>query len=402
MMPADEKMSVDERRKYLKLMAKRYLGADREECGRLLTEMEAVTGMHRKSLIRLLNGDSLERQPRRVQRGGVYGPDVADVIRVVWESEDYICAERLTPGLLPMAQHLARFGELRLNGQIERQLGQVSEATVQRLLRRFRQDTTRLPRRGPVPANRLAREIPMGRIPWETSEPGHFETDLVHHCGAVSAGDYLHTLQMVDVATGWSERVGILGRTHRAMEAGSEKIVRRLPFPIRELHPDNGSEFLNDYVLGFFKDRIKGLVLSRSRPYHKNDNRNVEQKNYSLVRAYLGYERLDTPAQSMAVNALYDRMWLYYNLFQPVMHLVGKEVVGENRIKRTWDEAKTPYERVLATGVLSEEQQSRLTSLYAQTNPRQLKNEIHRLIESLWDEPKAILDLVKRLGPVAC
>lgn len=159
---------------------------------------------------------------------------------------------------------------------------------------------------------------------------------------------------------------------------------------------------LNDHLLGYFGDKVKDLALSRSRPYHKNDNRNVEQKNYTLVRAYLGYDRLDTPAQSMAVNALYDRMRLYYNLFQPVLHLVGKEVVGENRIKRTWDEAKTPYERVLATGVLSTEQQARLTGLYARTNPRQLRREIHQIIETLWEEPKAILGLVRRLGAVAC
>jgi hypothetical protein len=401
-MAVDGEMSVDERRKYLKLMAKRYLGADREGRGGLLTEMEAVTGLHRKSLTRLMNGKSLERQPRQVQRGSVYGAEVADVIRVVWESEDYLCAERLTPSLVGIAQHLARFGELRLTSEIERQLGQISEATVARLLSRFRRDTARLPRRGPESANRLAREIPMGRIPWETKEPGHFEMDLVHHCGAASVGDYLHTLQMVDVATGWSERVGVFGRTRRAMVAGSEKIVRRLPFPIRELHPDNGSEFINDHLLGYFGDKVKGLALSRSRPYHKNDNRNVEQKNYSLVRAYLGYERLDTPAQSVAVNALYDRMWLYYNLFQPVMHLVGKEAVGENRIKRRWDEAKTPYERVLATGVLTAEQRARLTGLYARTNPRQLRREIHQIIETLWEEPKAILGLVRRLEAAAC
>lgn len=401
-MAADREMSVDERRKYLKVMAKRYVEGDREERGRLLTEMAAVTGLHRKSLIRLMNGESLERQPRRAQRGRVYGAEVADAIRVVWESEDYLCAERLTPSLLPMAQHLARFGELYLRGEIERQLGQISEATVTRLLRRFRQDTVRLPRRGPESANRLAREIPMGRIPWEIREPGHFEMDLVHHCGAATVGDYVHTLQMVDVATGWSERVAIFGRTHRAMVAGAEKIVRRLPFAIRELHPDNGSEFLNDHLLGYFGDKLKGVSLSRSRPYHKNDNRNVEQKNYTLVRAYLGYERLDTAAQAMAANALYDRMWLYYNLFQPVLHLVGKEAVGEHRIKRTWDEAKTPYERVLATGVLSVDQQARLTGLYARTNPRQLRREIHQIIETLWEEPKAILGLVKQLGAVAC
>ena len=401
-MLADVEMSVGERRKYLKLMLPRYLRADRAGRGELLTEMEQVTKLHRKALIRLLHQGSLDRQPRRMQRGSVYGPEVADVIRVVWESEDYVCAERLTPSLVPMAQQLARFGEVRLSAEVERQLSEVSEATVTRLLGRFRRDTPRLPRKGPEAANRLAKEIPMGRIPWQTEEPGHFEMDLVHHCGPASVGEYVHTLQMVDVATGWSERVGILGRTHRAMVAGSEKIVARLPFGIRELHPDNGSEFINEHLLGFFGDKVKGLAMTRSRPYHKNDNRNVEQKNYSLVRAYLGYERLDSPAQSMAVNALYDRMWLYYNLFQPVLHLKSKEVVGGNRIRRKWDEARTPYERVLATGVLSGEQQARLTGLYARTNPRKLRREIHRIIETLWDEPGAVMSLLRGLDAVAC
>lgn len=400
-MLADEEMSVDERRKYLKCMAGRYVKADTEGRGALLSEMEAVTKLHRKSLIRLLNQESLDRLPRQSQRGRVYGAEVADVIRVVWESEDYICAERLTPNLVPMAQQLARFGELRLTGEIEGQLREISEATVTRLLGRFRRDTPRLPRRGPESANRLARGIPMGRIPWRTADPGHFEMDLVHHCGAASVGEYVHTLQMVDVATGWSERVGILGRTHRAMVAGSERIVARLPFPIRELHPDNGSEFINDHLLGFFGDKVNGLALSRSRPYHKNDNRNVEQKNYTLVRAYLGYERLDTAAQLMAVNSLYDRMWLYYNLFQPVLHLASKEVVEGSRTRRKWDEARTPYERVLASGELSAEQQARLTGLYARTNPRKLRGEIHRIIETLWDEPRAVMSLLRGLEAVA-
>jgi hypothetical protein len=386
-MSADEEMTVDERRKYLKRMEKRYLAADRDSRGELLTEMEAVTGMHRKSLIRLLNQESLDRQPRHLQRGRVYGPEVADVIRVVWESEDYICAERLTPSLLSMAQHLARFGELRLNPQIETKLAQISQSTVLRLLTKLRQDTPRLPRRGPEQANRIARSIPMGRIPWQTTEPGHFEVDLVHHCGETTAGEYLHTLQMVDVATEWSERAAVLGRSQRAMEAAFRRILDRLPFPIRQLHPDNGSEFFNAHLIRFFGREIVGAKLSRSRPYRKNDNRFVEQKNYSLVRAYLGYRRMDSPSQLVALDRLYDRMWLYYNLFQPVLRLVSKEVVADNRIKRTWDEARTPYQRVLEAGGLPEEQRAILSALYARTNPLQLRREIHATIESLWDEP---------------
>ena len=384
-MPDDERMTIDERRKYLKGMAKRYRVADRGQRGQLLTEMETVTALHRKSLLRLLHAPTLERQPRQRHRGRTYGAAVEDVIRVVWESLDYVCAERLTPTLLRSAQQLARFGEVRLTAAVETQLDQISEASVQRLLRRFQQDTPRLPRRGPEQANRAARAIPMGRLPWDTAAPGSFEVDLVHHAGGTTGGEYVHTVQMIDVATGWSERVAVLGRSAPAMEQGFRHIHTRLPFAIQHLHPDNGPEFLNNHLLRFFGEAIVGLRWSRSRPYHKNDNRFVEQKNATLVRAYLGEARLDTEAHCAALNALYDQMWVYYNLFQPVLHLVAKEVVDEQRIRRRWDEARTPYQRVLETDVLEVEQQAMLATLAAQTNPRQLRREIHRAIERLWE-----------------
>lgn len=395
-MAADEGMSIDERRKYLTRMANRYWAADRTGRSQLLTEMEAVTELHRKSLLRLLHASTLARQQRRTPRGRTYGPAVEDIIRVVWESLDYVCAERLTPNLLPTARHLASFGELVLTPALEAPLAAISRATVQRLLCRFQQDTPRLPRRGPEQANRLAQAIPMGRLPWETTEPGHFEVDLVHHCGPTTVGDYVHTLQMVDVATGWSERVAVLGRSQRAMEAGFRRIQARLPFPIHHLHPDNGAEFLNNHLVRYWGETITGLRLSRSRPYQKNDNRFVEQKNDTLVRAYLGHRRLESEAQCAAVNALYDQLWGYYNLFQPVLHLVAKTVVDQ-RVKRRWDTATTPYQRLLATTVLTDAQQARLAALHAQTNPRQLRRAIYRVIATLWDEPTLAADVAQTL-----
>jgi len=387
--PACFEMNVDDRRKYLKRMQSRYLAAERGRKGELLTEMEEVTGLARKSVLRLLGAASLERQVRQVQRGGIYGAEVTDVVRVVWESLDYVCAQRLTPGLLPTARHLAGFGELRLTADLEGLLGQISRPTVQRMLTRLSQDSYRLPRRGPERANHLAREIPMGRIPWDTAEPGHFEVDLVHHCGGSSSGEYVHSLQLVDVALGWSERVAILGRGQRAMEEGFRRIQVRLPYPIRQLHPDNGSEFLNDHLVRFWGKEITGLRLSRSRPWRKNDNRFVEQKNDTLVRAYFGNERLDTSGQCQAMNEVYDQMWVFYNLFQPVLHLVAKEVV-EGKVKRKWGEAETPYQRLLTSGVLSDESLAKLAALYAQTNPRQLRRRVYERRDALWDEPRAV------------
>lgn len=382
--PIEEQMTVNERRTYLKRRKQAYQEARRAERSRLLTEMEQVTGLHRKSLLRLLHAGSLKRKKRTTPRRRTYGLAVEQVMLVVWESLDYVCAERLTPVLVETARHLARFGSVRLTPEIEQQLGQISEATVTRLLRRHRARKQRLPRKGPERANQLRKEIPMKRIAWDIGEPGHFEVDLVHHGGESSAGDYGHTLQMIDVATGWSERVAVRGRGQAAMETGFRRILERLPFPILELHTDNGSEFLNQHLVRFWKEKVTGVHLSRSRPYHKNDNRNVEQKNATLVRQYFGTLRLDTPEQVVAMNALYEQMWLYYNLFQPVLHLAEKQV-GPDGVQRKWDTAQTPCQRLLASGKLDAEQQARLHALYEQTNPLRLRQAIYEGLAALWE-----------------
>jgi hypothetical protein len=381
-------MTVDERRKYLKRMQGRYWAADRRGRGVLLDEMGLVTGLHRRSLVRLLSphGPGLARQPRQRQRGRVYGHQVDDALRVIWESLDYVCAERLTPVLVPIARRLAHHGELRLTDEVAGQLARISRASVQRRLMRLAQDTPRLPRGGPERASRtnaVARQIPMRRIAWDEPEPGHFEVDLVHHGGPEPVGEYAYTLQLVDVATGWSERVAVLGRSQRAMEAGFRRVLARLPFAVRELHPDNGSEFLNDHLVRLWGETITGLSLSRSRPYKKDDNRFVEQKNYTLVRAYLGHVRLDTAEQVAALNGLYDDMWLYYNFFQPVLHLVEKTVdpTTPTRLRRRWDDSQPPFDRLCATDALARERQMELEALRARTNPRALRRAIYASID---------------------
>ena len=322
-MSNEEEMTIDERYKYLRKVQKRYRQAKRSEQSQLLTEMEAVTGLHRKSLVRLMKGN-LKRQVRRKERGRVYGAEVDDAVRVIAESLDYICPERMTPNLVWMAQVLSKHGELEVRPELVSQLEQISVSTVGRLMKRLRQDEPRLPRKGPEQANKVGREIPVRRLAWDEAEPGHFEVDLVHHCGPSASGQYIHTLQMVDVTTGWSERVAILGRSYVVTQDGFRRILARLPFPVKEIHPDNGSEFINQHLVRFWKDMIKGVQLSRSRAYRKNDNRFVEQKNSTLVRAYLGFDRLDSMAQTRLLNQLYDKMWLYYNFFQPVMRLSEK------------------------------------------------------------------------------
>jgi len=392
-MSTEDKMTIDERWKYLRRMKKRYAHASRKEQSRLLDEMEAVTELHRKSLIRLMNGN-LERKPRRKQRGRTYGPEVDDALRVISESLDYICAERITPNLTWLANHLAAHGELEVSAPLLEQLGSISVSTVGRILARIRQDEPRLPRKGPRRGNSLTRDIPMRRIPWDEQEPGHLEADLVHHCGPSTSGEYVCTIQLIDVATGWSERRAVLGRSYLVMEDAFRYILPHLPFPVLEIHSDNGSEFFNHHLLRFWRELVRGVQLSRSRPYQKNDNRFVEQKNFTLVRAYLGDERLDTVAQTLAVNRLYDKMWLYYNFFQPVMRLMEKTPIREDgqivRIKRRYDQARSPFDRLCATGVILQEHQEQLEVLRDRTNPRLLRQEIYDLIDYIFSLPGAI------------
>ncbi len=303
-MPDSEEMTIDERRKCIKRMQASYLGADPTERGRLLSHLEELDRVDRVGPQDPDPGQAAVGRARGVrapgQRGRVYGIALDDALRVIWETLDDVCAERLTPALVPTARRLAAHGELVLTDELVAQLGRISIASIQRRLTRWGRTPPACRARGQS-GQRVARGDPDAADPlghgraatsrsiWSTSGPS-------------THGDYVHTLQLVDVATGWSERVAVLGRSQRAMEHGFHARAAALPDP--RAAPDNGPEFLNAHLVRFWGAAITGLTLSRSRPYHKNDNRLVEQKNDTLVRAYVGHGRLDTPQQCAALNAL--------------------------------------------------------------------------------------------------
>jgi hypothetical protein len=295
-----------------------------------------------------------------------------------------------------MAEQLARHDELVVTEELLDQLGRISVSTVQRRLSRLRQDEPQRRRdKGAAKPSGLLHQVPMGRIPWDVGEPGHFEVDLVHHCGSSASGLYVCTLQMLDVATGWTERAAVLGRGYVAMQDAFQYLLDRIPFPVLEVHPDNDSVFFNHHMFRFWGGRLCGARLSRSRPYHKNDNRFVEQSNSSRVRDYLGDVRLDTVAQIWSMHHLYDRMWLYHNIFQPVMRLKEKRAVpdpdgGTTRVQRIHDQARTPFERVCATGVLEPQVRAQLEALRAATNPRQLREDIYARLDYIFSLPGAV------------
>lgn len=387
-MSETEKMTVDERRKYLHKMWKRYREADKQEKSRLLDEIEAVTGLHRKSILRTINGQ-LSRKKRTRQRGREYGVDVDDAVRVIAKSLDYPCAERLQPNLVWMAEHLQRHGSLLCTAETKQKLGRVSVSTLKRILRRVGRSVPKLAERKPsrLPTNRLLRLYPTSKIPWDIPEAGHFEVDLVHHCGEIANGEYIHSLQMIDVATGWSELVPIFGRSFRVISNGFDFLLARLPFRVVEIHPDNGVEFFNQFLIQYWGKKQPGVRLSRSRPYQKNDNRFVEENNHSLIRAYVGHGRFDTQAHLALLRRLYDGLWLYHNFFQPVMRLQHKEAVSSTQFRRTFDPARPPLDRLKELHLLPPASFSALETLRDQTNPLTLRSHIDDQISQLLSLP---------------
>ena len=387
-MSETEAMNIDERRKYIHKMWGRYRQGKKGEKGKLLDEIEAVTGMHRKAIIRLLNG-RLSRMKRSRERGKEYGVEVDDTVRVIARSLDYPCAERLQPNLVWMAQHLRMHGELRIGKEVLEKLERVSVSTLKRMLKLVGRSEPKLATQQPKrpQTNSLRKQYPMSKIAWDIAEAGHFEVDLVHHSGENAIGEYIHTLQMVDIATGWSEIVAVFGRSYRVMADGFDYLLARLPFEVQEIHPDNGVEFFNQNLLRYWKEKAPDLQLSRSRPYQKNDNRFVEENNHSLIRAYIGHDRLDTQVQLKVLRQLHEKLWLYHNFFQPVMRLQEKEYVSHLQYRRKYDRAKTPFDRLKEKNILKENIRLQLEALRDQTNPMTLRYQIDTLISHLLSLP---------------
>jgi hypothetical protein len=385
-------MSIEERYQYIRRMQPRYREADRQTKKELLDEMERYTGMHRKSLIRRLNRD-LTRKPRSHERGRTYGPEVDAALEVIWEALDYVCPERLQPNLISTGELLAAHGELALGPHVAAQLGKISISTVRRHLppppithRRRKPRTSR---------NRHQREIPAYRIARDIAEPGHFEMDLVHHCGDATEGEYLYTLQLVDVATGWSCRRAILGRSYLVVLDALAYLLPRLPFPVRELHPDNGSEFLNDHLRAFLDEAYPEIVPSRCRIAQPNDNRLVEEKNGSLVRHYLGDRRFDTVTQTRYLNTIYEKIEQFHNFIQPVMKQIEKEWMTptdarQGYMKRTHDTARPPVNRLCEIWGMESPQAQELLQQRAQINPLQLRRTIYDDLDHLFAYPNAV------------
>ena len=368
---------------YVEAIRGRYLSVSRKEKGRILDEFTSVTSLHRKAAIRLLRRRGRAKVKRKLGRPRCYGNDVVSALRVVWETADRLCSKRLHPFLPEILVSLKRHGEITLTPEVEAQLCRISASTIDRLLHPYRRLGGRRPFATTKRGSLLKRSIPIRTFTdWEEDTPGYLEIDLVAHCGDSPDGLFLTTLTAVDVASGWSECIGVWGKGQQRVRSAIHRVRQRLPFPLLGLDSDNGSEFINRYLYNYCRE--EGITFTRSRPYKKNDSCHVEQKNWSVVRRLIGYDRYDSKAALEALNRVYNLTRLYVNLFQPDMKLIHKSRHGA-KVRKVYDRAQTPYQRLLSTGILSEAKAQELASTYHHLNPALLLRQINQNLERLWD-----------------
>ena len=373
-------MSERARREYAAVMQGRYRAASRLERSALLDEYCRVTGSHRKAAIRRL-GASPRAPARRPGRPPRYTPTLRPVLELVWRASDYLSGKLLHAVLPALVTALQTHHGLVVPPALEATLRAASPATLDRLLRPLRRRRPAPPRRRGGPPHPLRTQIPVRTwSEWAGEPPGALQGDLVLHCGESTAGFYLATLVAIDVATAWLEVHPLWGLHQQRVTGGIQAIAQRLPFPLRHWHSDNGSEFVNRCLFGWCQRHA--VTFTRGRPYRKNDQAWVEQRNGLMVRRLVGDDRFASRAAYAGLQRLYHLLRLQHNFFRPVRKLVAKQRVGARVIKR-YDAAQTPYHRVLAAGLPAAQQES-LVQQFHTLDPIGLARDIAKTLAQLW------------------
>ena len=373
-------MKQQARWEYLCRVWPRYREADRAKKGRILDEVCEVTGYHRKYAVRRLSGPPPEqRPPRRRLRGVTYGKAVDQALRVVWEAANYPWSVRLKallPHWLPFLKK-----RLSLSPRLEGQLLKISARQIDRRLRPYKAQAKRRLYGKTKPGTLLKHQIPIRAERWETTQPGFAEIDLVSHSGDRADGEFIHSLTLTDIHTGWTETHAVMGRSQAFVVQALEQIRLQLPFELRGVDSDNGSEFINHHLRGYC-DTLK-IAFTRGRPYKKDDNAHVEQKNWTHVRRLLGYLRYDSPRALAAMNDVYrSELRIMQNLFLPSVKLLSKKRVG-SRLRRHYGEALTPLDRLIAARQGTAKRIAALKALRARLNPFTLSATIDRKLAAI-------------------
>jgi len=338
-------MSPASRRELVEALRVRYRRASKERKGVILDELCAAAGYHRKYAIHLLNTPAGEPRARtRKKRRPRYSAKTIKVLGGIWNSAGYPCSVRLK-ALLPLWMPWARRRLEELIPTVETQLLAISPRQIDRRLRAKKVALGRRIYGRTKPGTLLKHQIPIKTHCWDVTVPGFVEADLVSHSGDDACGEFIYSLNLTDIHTAWGETVAVMGRGQRGVFEALQEIRRALPFTLRGLDCDNGSEFINHHLVRYCSEQ--GIELTRGRPYHKDDNAHIEQKNWTHVRKLMGWERYDSFEALDALNDLYhNELRLMMNLFQPSVKLVRKERIG-SKLKRVYDRPHTPFDRLV-------------------------------------------------------
>jgi hypothetical protein len=398
-------LSLKERKAVVKEEAARYHKVTKKEKGKILDEFVKLTGysrcyssyvlrMYGKKVIvdlengkrtvfigdDLYNGRGLKIGKRKRKR--TYDDKTLNALVYLWRESDYLCGKRLKVYLDETIQVLKRFNEFKFDEETEKKLMMISPATIDRLLKNEKMKFRLKGRSLTKPGTLLKHQIPIRTFAdWNEKEPGFVEADLVGHDGGDLRGEFLCSLDVTDVHTGWTETKAIKNKAQIWTVEALKEISKRFPFPIKGIDSDNGSEFINAHLLNYCEK--EHITFTRARPYRKNDNCFVEQKNYSVVRRTVGYLRYDTDEELKIMNELYSILRLYTNFFQPSMKLLEKTRIG-SKVTKKYDKPKTPYQRIIESNAVSEEVKEKLRRTYEELNPFALKRLIDKLTQELW------------------
>jgi len=377
----EAKMSLKARLELLERVKERYKAATRQQKHQILQEFVESTGYHRKYALALLSKERVESVPTKRRSSHVkYTEEVQEALIYVWKAANEICPKRLIPFMPVFIDSLERTGHWPISESTKSLLLTLSTATAERLLRRERMQSNR--GRSTTRAGKLLKkQIPIRTFSdWNDVEPGFLEADLVAHCGDNVHGAYLNTLTLTDIFSGWTECTALLQRGEREVSEGLTESRPQLPFPLRGLDTDNGSEFIN-FVL-FDYCQAENITFTRSRPYKKNDQAHVEEKNGSVVRRMVGYDRYEGQEAQSALKTLYQSLRLYVNFFQPSMKLLSKKRDGA-KVSKKYDMAQTPQQRLMKSNI-SDQSKDRLQKQFSSLDPVALLDQIGELQSRLW------------------
>jgi len=377
-------MSHDAKKQYLLGIRSRYCLASKSEKKKILDEFCSVCHYNRKYAIRILRKPSIQKNTTKSAKRGPKKqydePQLLQALKHFWRITNLPCSKRLKAIIHLWLPYYPYY----ITDHLKEKLLSISPATIDRLMKPMRSRFNKLGLATTKPGSILRKHIPIKTNQWEETIPGFLEADTLAHCGNSVAGMFVYSINCVDIATGWSAQRAVWGKGERGVMAAINSIEKSLPFPILGFDCDNGSEFLNWHLYKHLSKRKQPVQFTRSRAYHKNDNAHIEEKNWSHLRQYLGYQRFEDPLLVGLLNELYTSEWnQYFNFFIPSLKLIDKLRLGSKTIKK-YEKPKTPFQRLLQSYHLTEEAKQKLIATFQTLNPfllqKQMKIKIDRII----------------------